>query len=65
MRKQIYDGRKIRFAALLGVLLPTLGLAQDIDAIEITTIPVRDGIYVMQGEGGNDGVSIGDDGPSS
>ncbi|NQV69981.1 MAG: MBL fold metallo-hydrolase [Pseudohongiella sp.] len=37
-------------------------IAQDFDAIEITTIPVRDNIYLLQGSGGNIGVSIGDDG---
>ncbi len=37
-------------------------LAQDFDNIEITTIPVRDNIYMLQGSGGNIGVSIGDDG---
>lgn len=36
--------------------------AQDFDAIEITTIEVTDGIYMLQGSGGNIGVSIGDDG---
>ncbi len=44
------------------LLVPLLALAQNFDDIEITTIPVRDGIYVMQGSGGNVGVSIGDDG---
>lgn len=39
-----------------------LSLAQDFDNIEITTIPVRDNIYMLQGSGGNIGVSIGDDG---
>lgn len=45
--------------------LPVLSLqalAQDFDAIQITTIPVRDGIYMLQGSGGNIGVSIGEDG---
>lgn len=44
------------------LLLPTLALSQDFDNIQITTIPVRDNIYVLQGSGGNIGVSIGDDG---
>lgn len=50
--------------SLLVILLSTSlqGFAQDFDAIQITTIPVRDGIYMLQGSGGNIGVSIGDDG---
>ena len=54
--------------SLLAIFLsiPLLGFAQDFDAVQITTIPVRDGIYMLQGSGGpimgNIGVSIGDDG---
>lgn len=36
--------------------------SQDFDAVQITTVPVRDGIYMLQGSGGNIGVSVGDDG---
>jgi glyoxylase-like metal-dependent hydrolase (beta-lactamase superfamily II) len=39
-----------------------VAVAQDFNEIEITTTPVRDGIYMLQGSGGNIGVSIGDDG---
>jgi len=50
-------------AALAAFLsLPLMGVAQDFSAIEITTIPVRDNIYMLQGSGGNIGVSIGEDG---
>lgn len=49
--------------AILAILLvPSLARSQDFDAIEITTIPVRDGIYMLQGSGGNIGVSTGVDG---
>lgn len=44
------------------LLLPSIALSQDFDNIEITTIPVRDNIYMLQGSGGNIGVSVGDDG---
>jgi glyoxylase-like metal-dependent hydrolase (beta-lactamase superfamily II) len=44
------------------LLLPLLAQAQDFANIEITTIPVRDGIYMLQGSGGNIGVSTGVDG---
>ncbi len=49
-------------AFLLLLCMTPLAVAQDFDAIEITTIPVRDNIYLLQGSGGNIGVSIGDDG---
>ena len=55
--------RKIRIQlGLLAMLLPVSAFTQDFANIEITTIPVRDNIYMMQGSGGNIGVSIGDDG---
>ncbi len=50
-------------SAILGLLVcPALGSAQDFDNVQITTIPVTENIYVLQGSGGNIGVSIGDDG---
>ncbi|PCI75569.1 MAG: MBL fold metallo-hydrolase [SAR86 cluster bacterium] len=57
------SGRKPIWLALFAlVFLPLLATAQDFSSVEITTIPVRDGIYVLQGSGGNIGVSVGDDG---
>ena len=32
------------------------------DSVQITTVPVADGLYMLMGEGGNIGVSVGDDG---
>ena len=32
------------------------------DSVEVQTVPVSDGIYMLMGEGGNIGVSIGEDG---
>ncbi len=52
----------INLTLLAFLFLPFLASAQDFDNIQITTIPVRDNIYVLQGSGGNIGVSIGDDG---
>ena len=43
-------------------LLPAAGLAQDFSQVQITTTPVRGSIYMLQGSGGNIGLSIGDDG---
>jgi glyoxylase-like metal-dependent hydrolase (beta-lactamase superfamily II) len=34
----------------------------DFDAVQIETIPVRDGIYMLTGRGGNLGLSVGEDG---
>ena len=50
-------------SAVLGLLVcPGLGAAQDFDNVEILTLPVTESIYMLQGSGGNIGVSIGDDG---
>jgi len=46
----------------LTLLVPSAGGAQDFDQIQITTSPVRDGIYMLQGSGGNIAVSTGSDG---
>lgn len=35
---------------------------QNFDEVEIKTIPVRNNIYMLTGDGGNIGVSVGDDG---
>ena len=41
---------------------PVLGSAQNFDNVQITTIPVADGIYMLTGQGGNLGLSVGEDG---
>ena len=53
--------------ALLGLGIASIGrvsLAQDVDfeSVEIETIPVAENIYMLTGEGGNIGVSTGEDG---
>jgi len=54
--------------SLLSILLAALLLAvpvraqQDFSAVEIETIPVADGIYMLMGSGGNIGLSVGKDG---
>jgi cyclase len=50
---------------LLTLLLCLPGLTQaqdDFDAVQITVEEVRNGIYMLQGSGGNIGLSVGDDG---
>lgn len=59
----IKTSNNLNLLALLAcLLLPFLATAQDFDNIEITTTPVRDNIYMLQGSGGNIGLSIGNDG---
>ncbi|MBT5186343.1 MAG: MBL fold metallo-hydrolase [Kordiimonadaceae bacterium] len=47
---------------ILALSLSTNAFAQDWDNIEITTQKVTDDLYMLVGEGGNLGVSIGEDG---
>jgi cyclase len=59
--------RSVR-AAVPGVLITLLGSTapalaqQDFAGVEIETIPVADGVYMLVGQGGNIGLSVGDDG---
>ncbi|MGB3571354.1 MAG: MBL fold metallo-hydrolase [Phormidesmis sp.] len=48
----------------VGAGLPAVSLAQDqdFDAVEIETVPVTSDVYMLLGEGGNIGVSAGEDG---
>lgn len=54
--------KKILSTILCIVFTHSLVIAQDFDRVQITTIPVTDNIYMLQGSGGNIGVSIGEDG---
>lgn len=54
--------RRTIAVALTLLLVPAAGLAQDFSQVQVTTTPVRGSIYMLQGSGGNIGVSIGDDG---
>ena len=54
--------RRTLAGTLVFLALPASGFAQNFDAIQIRTIPVTENIYVLQGSGGNIGVSIGEDG---
>lgn len=47
---------------LLGLLLAASASAQDFDAVEIRTTEVRDGVWAMQGAGGNLGLVVGERG---
>ena len=53
---------RIPIILILFVLTGLKGaLAQDFERVEVRVEHVRDGIYVLYGEGGNIGVSVGDD----
>ena len=54
----------IRLALLTTALfLPAAaGAQQDFSNVEIRTVPVADGVYMLVGSGGNIGVSVGEDG---
>lgn len=55
--------RKIIFSLfLLTTLLATAHAQQSMDDVTITTEKVSDGIYMLQGRGGNIGLSVGKDG---
>jgi glyoxylase-like metal-dependent hydrolase (beta-lactamase superfamily II) len=49
-------------AATLALLGPGVGAGQDFDAVQIRTEHVAEGVYMLIGQGGNIGVSVGDDG---
>ncbi len=54
---------RLPFFAALTVALPAAALAQPSwDKIEIKTTKVADGIYMLEGAGGNIGLSVGEDG---
>ena len=64
-------GKRVLFrqaiAAALGIAGLSIGTAspaqeQDFDAVEIQTVPVAENVYMLLGEGGNIGVSAGEDG---
>jgi len=51
-----------RFSIIICLLVTTTAFAQDWDKVEIKTHLVRGSIYMLEGPGGNIGVSVGDDG---
>jgi cyclase len=55
-------GRVVVSAGLALVTVVGMGRAQDFDRVELTTVPVTDGVFVVGGGGGNIGVLVGDDG---
>jgi len=60
------DLRRSSFALLLALAVvgvtPTTIAAQEMSDVEITTQQLTDGVYMLVGQGGNIGLSVGDDG---
>ncbi|MFK7956467.1 MAG: MBL fold metallo-hydrolase [Lysobacterales bacterium] len=55
--------RPLKSAAVVFTALFVLSAgAQDFSKVEISTIKVTDGVFMLQGAGGNIGLSVGDDG---
>lgn len=57
-------GRRFAIASALALSLAAAApvVAQGMDDVEIETIRVADGVYMLVGQGGNIGVSVGEDG---
>jgi glyoxylase-like metal-dependent hydrolase (beta-lactamase superfamily II) len=53
---------KLLSVVFISAILSTFLTAQDFENVQIETIKVADGIYMLQGSGGNIGVSVGEDG---
>src|SRR5688500_7863764 len=56
------SGRRIAELIMAMFVLQTVSGQQDFSNVEIKTIPVAKNIYMLQGAGGNIGVSVGADG---
>jgi cyclase len=54
--------KKLTLATLLSLAFSVPSMSQDWESIQITPIKVHENLYMMTGEGGNLGVSIGEDG---
>jgi glyoxylase-like metal-dependent hydrolase (beta-lactamase superfamily II) len=53
---------KYFFLAFVIITICTFSTAQDFEKVQIQTIQVTDGVYMLLGAGGNIGVSVGEDG---
>ena len=53
---------KVLFALLALLAFGAQAQQRNFDAVQIKTTKVADGIYMLEGEGGNIGVSVGEDG---
>ncbi|HEY7820448.1 MAG TPA: MBL fold metallo-hydrolase, partial [Vicinamibacteria bacterium] len=56
-----YSGSAMTFALLVALSAPAFA-QDDWDSVQIETVSVRDGLYMLVGRGGNIGLSAGGDG---
>ena len=54
--------RSVPLLALTSLVFATPALAQNMDAVQIQTQRLADGVYMLIGQGGNMGLSVGEDG---
>lgn len=54
--------RIVLLAAVTSIVVHPLGAQQDFSNVQIQTVPVADGVYMLVGSGGNIGLSVGEDG---
>jgi len=62
MKQALMATAKLFASALLASIIPTTLAQQDFSKVEIKTIHVAKNVYMLQGSGGNTGVSVGVDG---
>ena len=62
MRRTLQCFALFALASLLALASPGLASSQNFDAVEIRTQQVAPGVYMLLGQGGNIGVSVGEDG---
>jgi len=53
--------RALAAVALAVVVASPAGAQVNLDTVQVTTIPLAKGVYMLQGAGGNIGLSVGDD----
>ena len=62
MRRTLQFFALFALASLVALASPGLASSQNFDAVEIRTQQVAPGVYMLLGQGGNIGVSVGEDG---
>lgn len=60
----VIRSKRLRHSVFILVLvtISTFSIAQDFEKVQIQTIKVADGVYMLRGAGGNIGISAGEDG---
>jgi cyclase len=60
----VISSKRLRHSVFILILvtISTFSIAQDFEKVQIQTIEVADGVYMLRGAGGNIGISAGEDG---